>query len=156
MQLEYLTNSASATKKLGEKTAKKILRDGFQKKNAVILGLIGNLGGGKTTFLQGFAKGLGIRERILSPTFIIVKKFRIKKPKFKVLYHIDCYRIQESKEILKLNFEKIISDNKNIITIEWAGRIKEILPRKTILARFYFLDKKARKIKISNLKKTFG
>ena len=78
MQQKSITNSSSQTKELGEKLAKKISK-GKPKKAAFVIGLKGELGGGKTTFLQGFARGLGVKEKILSPTFIIMKKFQIPK-----------------------------------------------------------------------------
>ena len=115
---------------------------------ALIFGLEGDLGGGKTTFLQGFAKGLGIKQRITSPTFIIFRKFKIKDSRFKNFYHIDCYRISKPKEILDLGFKEIISNSKNIVTIEWAERIQKILPRETIIIKFEFIDQKTRKITI--------
>jgi tRNA threonylcarbamoyladenosine biosynthesis protein TsaE len=146
MVKSYLTTSSSQTKKLGENLAKEILKT-KSKKKAVIVGLEGELGSGKTTFLQGFAKGLGIKEKILSPTFIIMKRFRIKVSSFKNFYHIDCYRISKPKEILNLGFKKIISNPKNIIAIEWADQIKEILPKNTLILKFKFIEKTKRKIK---------
>ncbi len=78
MKIKYITNSPSQTKKLGEKFAKEVL--GIKPdKTAFVIGLKGELGGGKTCFLQGFAKGLGIKEKILSPTFVILKRFKITK-----------------------------------------------------------------------------
>ncbi len=125
-------------------------------KRALILGLEGDLGGGKTTFLQGFAKGLGIKEKILSPTFIILKKFKIpekkiQKQKFENFYHIDCYRLQKSKEILFLGFKEIISNPKNIVAIEWADRIRKILPKDALILRFKFVDQNRREIKVSSV-----
>ena len=70
------SNSPKETHKIAAKFAKQILRL-KTKKNAVVLTLRGNLGAGKTTFLQGFAKGLGIKSKINSPTFIIMKRFKI-------------------------------------------------------------------------------
>lgn len=145
VRVKYLTATPRQTKKLGEILAKEVLKTKL-KKGALILGLEGDLGGGKTTFLQGFAKGLGIKEKILSPTFIILKKFKIKNSKFKNFYHLDCYRIQKPKEILDLGFKKIISNPQNIITIEWADRIRQILPKKVIIIKFEVVDKKTRKI----------
>ena len=81
MTQEYLTNSFTQTKKLGEKLAKEILNFPLKKK-AVALALIGDLGGGKTTFLQGFARGLGVKGKILSPTFVIMKKFQVPSSNF--------------------------------------------------------------------------
>ena len=152
----YLTNGPSQTKKLGEAWAKEISR-GWLKDVALSVGLEGDLGGGKTTFLQGFAKGLGIKEKILSPTFVIMKKFQIpnyksqtnskfKIPKFKNFYHIDCYRIKNPKELLDLRFKEIISNPQNIVAIEWAEKVKKILPQRVLAVRFDFIDKNKRRI----------
>lgn len=146
MRFKCITNSPSQTKKLGEILAKKIIQSSAKKKHAKVFGLIGDLGGGKTTFLQGFAKGLAIKEKILSPTFVILKKYKI-PARYGILYHVDCYRIQKTKEILDLGFKKIISDQKNIVTIEWADRIREIMPKDTIWIHFDFIDEKRRNIK---------
>lgn len=145
MELEIQSHSALQTKKIGRILAEELSRENTQKR-AQILALQGDLGGGKTTFLQGFARGLGIKEKILSPTFVILKKFKIRSLRFKYFYHIDCYRIEKSKEILDLDFKKIASDNKNIVAIEWAERVKGILPQNTILINFEFIDKNKRKI----------
>lgn len=145
MLFDYISNNTSQTKRIGESLAKKIFNKKKTKK-AIVLALEGELGGGKTTFLQGFAKGLGIRQRILSPTFVILKKFEVPNQNFKFFYHIDCYRIKKEREILNLGFKKIISDPKNIIAVEWAGRIKNILPKESILIDFSFNNKDKRKI----------
>lgn len=150
MKKQYLTGSYRQTKKLGEKLAEEILKS-KPLKRAFIIGLEGELGGGKTTFLQGFAKGLGIKEKILSPTFIIIRKFQIPKSKFKILklkyfYHIDCYRIQKPEDLLVLGLREIISNPQNIVTIEWADCIKKILPKDILILKFKFIDDKKRKI----------
>ena len=147
--MEIFTNSPSRTKKLGEILAKEILFSPLRKK-AFVLGLKGDLGGGKTTFLQGFAKGLGIKDKILSPTFILMRKFKIENCKLKIenFYHIDCYRIEKPKEILKLGFKKIVSNPKSIVAIEWADRIQKILPKEAIILKFCFVGLNKRKIVI--------
>jgi len=147
MKTEYLTKSPSQTKKLGQELAKKLLKSN-PKNQALVLALEGELGGGKTTFLQGLAKGLGIKQRILSPTFVILKKFQIPSNRFQYFYHLDCYRIEKPKEILDLNFKEIISDPKNIVAIEWADKIKKILPKETMFLEFKSVDKNKRKILI--------
>ncbi|OQX00782.1 hypothetical protein BWK69_00755, partial [Candidatus Parcubacteria bacterium A4] len=73
-QFITIANNASETKKIAKNLAEEILADGKRREGAIVLGLKGNLGGGKTTFTQGFAKGLRIKEKILSPTFNILKK----------------------------------------------------------------------------------
>ncbi len=144
--MEIITKSHFQTKKLGEILAKEITR--FKSPRAVVLGLVGDLGGGKTTFLQGFAKGLGIKEKILSPSFILMRKFNIKHrtSNFKHFYHFDCYRISKGKEILSLGFKRIIKNPKNIVAIEWADKAKKILPKNSIKINFKLVNKNTRKI----------
>lgn len=150
MNQVFLTSSSAKTKKTARDLAKKILK-ARPKRVAFILGLVGELGGGKTTFLQGFAKGLGVKEKITSPTFVIMKRFLIPDHlvggRFSNFYHFDCYRAG-SGEILALGFKKIISDPRNIVAIEWASRVKSLLPKETIWLDFKFIDNKTRKIAI--------
>ncbi len=141
----FLSVSPSQTEKLGRELARKVFKFPSNKR-AVVVGLIGDLGGGKTTFLKGFSKGLGLKEKILSPTFIIMRKFQVGRDKFQWFYHFDCYRIKNPKEILELDFKEIISHSKNIVCIEWADRIEKIVPKGAVLIRFRFVDKKTRKI----------
>jgi len=147
----YITKNYSQTKKLGFDLAKKILKFGTDKK-ALVLGLRGDLGGGKTTFLQGFARGLGIKEKVLSPTFVIMRRFRIPKNKgrFSYFYHIDSYRIKRPEEIQGLGFKKIVSFPENIVAIEWADKISKALPGKTFWIIFDFINKNKRKIAIND------
>jgi tRNA threonylcarbamoyladenosine biosynthesis protein TsaE len=145
MKKIFLSKNSFETKKFGENLAKKIIKEKI-KKRALILALEGDLGGGKTTFLQGFAEGLGIKEKILSPTFILMRKFKIPRKKFENFYHFDCYRIKKTKEILDLGFKEIISNPKNIVAIEWAEKIRKILPKELILIKFKFINKNLREI----------
>jgi len=154
MEKIYFTTSPTQTKKLGKIVAKKVLKI-KRKRRAQVLGLEGDLGGGKTTFLQGFAKGLGIQEKILSPTFVLMKRFKMKSFRFKCFYHIDCYRIEKPKEILKLGFKKIISNPENIVAVEWADRIRKIMPKNSLEINFKFVSKNTRKITFQpGIKKT--
>lgn len=145
--MKYFTKSFKETQKLGEKTAKEIIKK-IAQDGAVILGLEGNLGGGKTTFLQGFAKGLGIKEKILSPTFVIMKRFKIKKKSFTNFYHIDCYRLDDVKDLEELNLKEILKEKNNIVAIEWSEKIKDILPPSIINISFNNIDKDDREITI--------
>jgi tRNA threonylcarbamoyladenosine biosynthesis protein TsaE len=155
MKLKFLTSAPQQTKKAGEILAKEILNTTPCKK-ALVLGLVGDLGGGKTTFIQGLAEGLGIRERVLSPTFVLIKKFLISNYQLQPsrrsswgsanFYHIDCYRIQKSKELLDLGFREIIANPRNVVAVEWADKIRKIMPRGTIWISFEFIDNKTRKI----------
>ncbi len=147
MKQEYLSYSVSQTKNLAKRLARKILKISLRKK-AIIIALEGELGSGKTTFLQGFAQGLGIKNKILSPTFVIMKKFQVPSSKFQWFYHIDCYRIKKPKEILDLGFKKNITNLQNIVAVEWADKIQEILPKDTMILKFYFISRNKRKIVI--------
>ena len=146
MREKYLTTSPGQTKKLGEILAKEVLKT--KQKGALIFGLEGDLGGGKTTFLQGFAKGLGIKEKILSPSFIVMRKFQIPNPKFQNFYHIDCYRIEKPREILDLDFKEIISNPKNIVAIEWSDQVRKIIPKNSLIIKFELVNKNKRKISL--------
>lgn len=145
MELKLLTNSPGRTRKIGKVLAGEALETKPREK-ALVIGLRGDLGGGKTTFLQGFAKGLRIKQRITSPTFVIIKRFRISGRGFQNFYHIDCYRIRKPKEILELGFKEIMADPKNIVAIEWADRVKSIMPKETIWLNFEFINKGTREI----------
>jgi tRNA threonylcarbamoyladenosine biosynthesis protein TsaE len=144
---KFITKSEKETEKLGKEFGKKILKE-KPGKTAKILFLEGDLGGGKTTFLKGFARGLGIKEKILSPTFILIRKFQISNSKFQNFYHIDCYRIEKPREFLNLGFKKIIKNPKNIVAIEWANRIHQIIPKKVLQIKFKILNKNQRQITI--------
>lgn len=149
--MKILTKNQSQTRKEGEILAKKILKRPAGKK-ALVLALEGGLGGGKTTFLQGFARGLGIKEKVLSPTFVIMKRFPLEgnKSRFRNFFHLDCYRIKGPKDLDSLEFKKIINDPSNLVAVEWSERIKKSLPKKRIRMKFEFKDKNTRNIFYSN------
>lgn len=112
---------------------------------AVIVGLYGNLGSGKTTLTQSLAKYLNIKDSITSPTFVIEKIYKIENSKFKNLIHIDAYRLESGRELQNLDFEKIVEDKDNLIIIEWPENVKEILPENHIKIQCEFIDENTRK-----------
>jgi tRNA threonylcarbamoyladenosine biosynthesis protein TsaE len=136
---EIITNSSEETKRIGFLMGKKIL----EKEKKVFLSLSGDLGGGKTTFTQGFAEGVGVEEDITSPTFLVFKKYKTKNNRR--LYHFDAYRI-EDKDLSVLGFQEIIDNEKNIVVVEWGENIKKSLPEKTVEIYFEFKDKNTRKL----------
>ncbi|MDD3292640.1 MAG: tRNA (adenosine(37)-N6)-threonylcarbamoyltransferase complex ATPase subunit type 1 TsaE [Candidatus Pacebacteria bacterium] len=138
--MKVISNNFLETKRLGKQLADKILSC---KNKPIILSLRGDLGSGKTTFVQGFASALGIKKKILSPTFVILNKFKIKDRFF---YHIDCYRIENIKEVKSLGLEEIFKNPNNIVLVEWGEKIKKILPSNTIKIKFEFLEENKRKI----------
>ncbi len=129
----YQSFSSRETKNLGSELAKRIFNFQFsisKLRGALVFALAGDLGSGKTTFIQGFLRGLGIRKKTTSPTFIIMRRFKIENCKLKIenLHHVDAYRIKKPCELPALGLKEIFADSKNIVLIEWADNIKRILP----------------------------
>ncbi|OGZ33874.1 MAG: tRNA (adenosine(37)-N6)-threonylcarbamoyltransferase complex ATPase subunit type 1 TsaE [Candidatus Portnoybacteria bacterium RIFCSPLOWO2_12_FULL_39_9] len=155
--LEIITERAEETKKLGRILAKELLKGNSKRKKAVVIGLEGELGSGKTAFVQGMAKGFGIKQRITSPTFVIMKRYGVhflgqdkkslpkgRSPVF--FYHLDCYRITEPKDLLDLDFKEIINNSQNIVAIEWAERVRKILPENSLWIKFEHLTEEKRRL----------
>jgi tRNA threonylcarbamoyladenosine biosynthesis protein TsaE len=103
------------------------------------------LGTGKTTFVQGFLKGLGAKGPFTSPTFVILKYYKSRKLKTINIYHMDAYRVN-AKDVLNLGWKEIVAGKDNIIIIEWADRIRKIIPRGAVWIKFEWLDQNKRKI----------
>ncbi|HOX21669.1 MAG TPA: tRNA (adenosine(37)-N6)-threonylcarbamoyltransferase complex ATPase subunit type 1 TsaE [Candidatus Paceibacterota bacterium] len=146
-----LSSSPRQTQKIAEILVKTLLAD--PEKSPRIFCLQGDLGAGKTTFIQGIAKALKIKNKILSPTFVIMKDFKIGLRPFQRLFHIDCYRFDKPEEILALNFKEIITNPKNLIFIEWPERIAKFLPKNSVWLEFKVKGKNKREIIISSKRK---
>lgn len=125
---------------MGEKLAANLIADKISPR---ILCLYGDLGSGKTTFIQGLARGLGIKKRILSPTFIMMREYGN-------FYHVDLYRVEGEKDVEGLGLSEIWSDPENIVAIEWPEKIKKILPQKRMEIYFEYLNENERRITISH------
>ncbi len=132
---KIITASAEETNKLGKDFAKKNL-------GGKIICLEGDLGAGKTTFAQGLLAGLGARGPYTSPTFLIMKKYQN-------VYHLDAYRV-DAESVLDLGWEEIITDENNIIIVEWPERIRKIIPTKAIWIKFKWIEKNKRSISFNN------
>ena len=83
----------------------------------------GDLGAGKTTFTQGFFRGLGIKRNPISPTFVIMRRYAVPRKHFKNIYHFDAYRLKRTEDLAVLGFDDVLSDAKNIVLIEWPERV---------------------------------
>lgn len=138
MEREIITKNPKETQKLGMLLAEEI-------KDGRVVALSGELGSGKTTFTQGLLRSLGIKGPYTSPTFVIMKKYG------KNIFHIDAYRVEEQ-DILDLGWEEIIGEPRNIIIVEWADRIKKIIPEDSLWIEFEWLGENNRKIKFSTKK----
>jgi tRNA threonylcarbamoyladenosine biosynthesis protein TsaE len=112
----YLTKTATQTKRLGQKIAKLL-------KGGEVLSLVGNLGGGKTTFLKGLGKGLGVKQIITSPTFVLMKVYIAKQGYIRQFVHVDCYRVPGI-EFSKIGLNDYLGDPNTIVAIEWADKLK--------------------------------
>jgi len=141
---ELITNSPQETKDFGRKLAQSL-------KPGDCLALIGELGAGKTTLIKGIAEGLGIKEEIVSPSFILVREYKY-KGKGKVplsLYHIDAYRIRDPKELSEIGIEEYLL-SEGIVAIEWGEKVKRILPPGCIEIHMEILAEERRKITVLN------
>ena len=146
--MKLISHSVSNTRKIAQDLANKILKNEAHK-HAVVIALEGELGAGKTTFVKAFAKTLGIKSHITSPTFVLLKNYSLLTAHYKLLWHIDAYRLTDYHDLLPLGVEEAIADQGNIILIEWSERVKPILPKKYIKVHIDHIDKKTRKIAIS-------
>ena len=115
---------------------------------ASVVGLRGDLGAGKTTFVQGLAKALGIEEPVTSPTFILMRVHKLSGPtaQWKHLIHIDAYRLESVDELKHLGWDEITKDPGNLIVIEWADKIAPALPPDTIFVDFKHVHELTREI----------
>ena len=121
--MEIRSTSPKQTKEAGKNLAKKL-------NGGDVVALFGELGAGKTNFVQGLAQGFGIKERVISPTFVFMRSYKIKKDQNILnLIHIDLYRINEARDFKLLGLEDIFN-TQNIVVLEWAEKVSTLLPKK--------------------------
>ncbi|MDP4009366.1 MAG: tRNA (adenosine(37)-N6)-threonylcarbamoyltransferase complex ATPase subunit type 1 TsaE [bacterium] len=139
------SHSLEETERIAVSFMEQLLPYCKERQGACVVGLIGDLGSGKTAFVQAVAKSLSVRERVGSPTYVIMKPYELTGI-FSTLWHIDCYRTEGREDLLRLGFERMIKDPQNIIFIEWADMIKDILPPSAILLSFSSMQENTRRI----------
>lgn len=146
--MEYITKSAAETKALGKKLAALVTKGDKNRAFA----LTGELGSGKTTFVQGFSEGLSIAQRIISPTFILLRAYDVKHDLWAIkhFYHIDLYRLEGDlqKEMENLGLTEILKDKENVVLIEWAEKLLGLLPKNTVWINFDSVNENTRKISV--------
>lgn len=142
---EFVSSSEKQTQKLAYAFARALSRVPSSK-YAVVIALKGELGSGKTTFVKGFAKGLGVKKIIQSPTFILVKSYSLSTAHYKLFFHIDAYRLRSGEDLKILGWNEWVQNPKNIILVEWAERVSKILPKHRIEIRFRHISKNKRKL----------
>ena len=142
--MEYISNSYDDTQKIAADFSKEL-------KSGDVICMYGDLGAGKTAFVQGLAKGLGIEEPITSPTFTIVNEYSGRL----MLYHFDVYRIADSDEMFEIGYDEYI-DGDGVCVIEWPQLISDILPEnryEITISKDYNESEDYRKIKIERLER---
>lgn len=130
--------SAEETRTLGQRIGESIL-------DTTVLALIGDLGCGKTAFVQGLARGLSVPEAyyITSPTFTLINRYPGRFP----LFHVDLYRIEDPLETEDIGLNEIL-DGRGVVAIEWAERISGDLPSERVALYFDILSDESRRIKL--------
>ena len=100
---------------------------------ATVVGLSGELGAGKTSFVQGVAKALGVKEHVTSPTFVLIKKYPIPKSPFLInnfsfLIHADAYRLNSGADLGPLRWKELLAEPRTLLILEWPERVRDALP----------------------------
>lgn len=138
---EYLSKNSKDTEKIAQDLVGQLV-------GGELLALVGNLGAGKTVFVKGLAKALGIEDNITSPTFVLMKIYQTKHATIKRLVHIDCYRLEQLGDLEEIGLADYLHDPENVVVIEWADRISN-LPKNTININIEYVNDQERRVKIS-------
>ncbi len=136
------SKSLKETLELGKKIARQL-------RGEDILALSGELGAGKTAFVKGLAQGLDIKKIVRSPSFNLMRIYRLPRAKnnIKTLAHLDCYRLSTPEEAVDIGLADYLADPQTLVVIEWPEKIKKILPKnRTIKIRFKTLSETTRSI----------
>lgn len=132
--LDFISHSEAQTRRLGARLAP-LLTPGD------VLALVGNLGSGKTRWIQGVCEGLGITDPVISPTFTLVNEYQGRYP----VYHIDLYRLADTSEFATFGLEDYLYGF-GISLIEWADRAKNLLPAEYLTVELYHLEETKRRV----------
>lgn len=133
--LTIYTRSSKETLNLGFKLGKNIF-------SPSLIALIGELGSGKTTLTQGIAQGMGIKEAVKSPSFVIINEY----PGCIPLYHLDLYRIDDPDQLNQLGYQEYFYTERGVVVVEWADKILPYLPPDRLDIKMEIKDFYLRKI----------
>jgi tRNA threonylcarbamoyladenosine biosynthesis protein TsaE len=136
--MEFISRSAEQTRRVG-------LRLGALLRQGDIVHLDGDLGSGKTTFVQGVARGWGSLDPVSSPSFVLVNVYR--KANGGQLYHLDAYRLAGPADVDDLDIEDLL--NTGPLVVEWAERVRQALPADALRIRFKWVDENQRDLVFS-------
>ena len=138
---EYIAKSQAETEKIAKELVQKL-------QGGEVLALVGNLGAGKTVFVKGLAKALGIEDNITSPTFVLMKIYQSQHKKIKRLVHVDCYRLEKTEDLTEIGLADYLNDPENIVVIEWADRVVN-LPKDAININIDYIEGQTRRVRVS-------
>lgn len=134
---KIISHCPEETQKIGRDIAKRL-------KKGDIVAIFGELGAGKTCLVQGIIQGLDIDEWASSPSFALINEYHGKFP----VYHLDLYRLKSMEEVLALGIEEYLFGD-GVAIIEWADKIKDLIPPGYIGIDIFPLDENTREIIIS-------
>ena len=141
----FITNSEEETILRASEFSKKL-------KPTDVVFLHGDLGSGKTTFTKGIARGLGISSRIISPTFVLMRKHTVDSnsdmPTLKMLYHLDLYRLSGEKEAKAIDLKDFLDDPNGVVVIEWPEIGQSLINKKSWHIQLQTIENEARRIEI--------
>ena len=135
MKNELKSKDEKDTRNLAKLLAEEILVT-LPAANALVVALTGELGSGKTTFTKALLRTLGVSGRVASPTFIFFRRYRSKLKYYKNIWHFDVYRLNSPKEVREIGLKEAVSQDKNLVIVEWADKVEGLLPRGTIWVEF--------------------
>ncbi len=143
-----ITRGPEETKETAKKFVADLAGSKLPEQGATIVELVGDLGAGKTTFMGGVGEFFGIKEAIISPTFLIQRNYKIEGNfPWKNLVHLDAYRIENGDELRGINWEKYSSNPENLIFVEWPENLRTSFPA-TKRIEFKHLSENEREIQI--------
>lgn len=145
--MKYETNTPLETTRAGKDFLVRLLV--VPHTQALVVGLYGDLGAGKTTFTQAIALGLGVTEIVASPTYVIEKIYKLNNSPFEHFIHFDAYRLEKSAELRALGWDEIIANPKNLVVIEWPEMVADIMPKEHVKVQFTHGAKDTRTIETS-------
>lgn len=146
--MRIVSSSPHVTRALASTLARELTRRPLGLPYATVIALRGPLGAGKTTFTGSFARALGIRRNLPSPTFTFVRRYPLRGRRYRNLFHVDAYRVKRaSKEILApLGLTEDLKDPRNLFVIEWAEHLRRALPPAIVRITFRHAKKENERV----------
>ncbi len=142
--MKRVSRSAEETQALGERLGSRLGRGD-------VVACVGALGAGKTCFLQGLARGLGVTADVTSPTFVLVNQYTGRVP----VFHVDAYRTGSLTELVDLGLEEMLH-GEGVTIVEWADKLLPLLPPRTVTVTITGLGDETREIELAGPAEVLG